>query len=177
VKLFFVLVALYLNTYAQYSRAEWITSWKDADRDCQDTRQEVLIRESLVTPTMDEKGCKVLKGLWVCFYSGKLVTDPSLLEIDHVVPLKNVYLSGGSTFTPEDKHEYAQDLETPEVLIAVTVSVNRSKGDKSPDQWMPPFIGYHCDYLSRWLSVKETWGLSMTSAESTFVYNSIAKCP
>ena len=44
-----------------YNRADY-KHWIDADKDCQNTRQEVLIAESLERVTLDKKGCKVVKG-------------------------------------------------------------------------------------------------------------------
>ena len=55
----------------QYSRSDY-KHWIDADKDCQDTRQEVLIAESLEKPILDEKGCKVISGKWFDPYTNIL---------------------------------------------------------------------------------------------------------
>ena len=44
-------------------RAKNFGGWVDADRDGENTREEVLIAESLVPVTRDSKG-KVVAGLW-----------------------------------------------------------------------------------------------------------------
>ncbi|KKK56840.1 hypothetical protein LCGC14_3060470, partial [marine sediment metagenome] len=86
-----------VGAVSDYNRSEW-GRWRDQDGDCQDPRQEVLITESLEAPTLDEKGCKVLLGRWLCQLTGVTFSDPRLLDIDHIVPLREAHYSGGQTY-------------------------------------------------------------------------------
>ena len=157
-----------------YDRLEWHPRWLDADKDCQDTRQEVLISESATPPVMDAKGCRVLSGTWLDPYTGNTFTDPAKLDIDHVVPLHEAHLSGGWAWTVEQKRAYANDLINPESLQAVHNGANRSKGNRNPGDWMPPNVGYHCDYLKAWLQIKERYGLTLTVKEARAI--SVKRC-
>jgi hypothetical protein len=61
--------------------------WVDADHDGCDTREEVLRAESRSQAQVDPVGCKVLAGDWYSLYDGLTFTDPTELDIDHVVAL------------------------------------------------------------------------------------------
>ena len=71
--------------------------WIDADKDKCDTRAEVLISESVVKPKVD-KNCKITGGKWLSAYDGKSVTNASLLDVDHLVPLAEAWRSGAKFF-------------------------------------------------------------------------------
>jgi hypothetical protein len=51
--------------------------WTDDDSDCQDTRQEVLISESIGPVEMDDRECRVVSGRWFDPFTGQTFTDPS----------------------------------------------------------------------------------------------------
>ena len=44
---------------------------------------------------LDADGCRVVGGQWHDPYTGTTFTDPSRLDIDHLVPLAEVHRSGG----------------------------------------------------------------------------------
>ena len=153
-------------TTAPYNRAEW-QHWIDADGDCQDTRQEVLIKETLVAPTLDARGCRVMVGMWRDEYTGAVFTDPSDLDIDHRVPLAAAHRSGGWAWDPARKRAYANDLQDAAHLVAVSASANRSKSDRGPDEWRPPLRDSWCQYANTWRAVKQRWALSVSPQEDT----------
>jgi hypothetical protein len=135
-----------------YSRREY-GGWIDADRDGQNTRQEVLQEES------------VLGFVWLSPYTGKLVSNSRLLDIDHMVPLAEAHRSGGHAWNRERKRDYANDLNNLDHLIAVSASANRSKGSKDPAKWMPPNRAYWCKYLIDWVVIKLNYSLTIDHDE------------
>ena len=147
-----------------YKRSQY-GRWIDADGDCQDTRQEVLISESLVAVTLDSTGCRVTAGLWYCPYTDRTFENPRFLDIDHFIPLSEVHRSGGDAWSAKKKRAYANDLDHPMTLIAVHLGANRSKGSRDPFRWMPLNKKYHCDYAVHWLALKRYWGLDMDISE------------
>jgi len=127
---------------AAYNREDYLPRWADADRDCQNTRQEVLITESHVAVTLDNRGCRVISGQWHDPYTGRVFTDPRKLDIDHLVPLKEAHDSGAASWSQPRKRAYANDLSYPEALIAVYNGANRAKGPRDPASWLPPNTAY-----------------------------------
>ena len=149
----------------RYDRSEW-KHWTDADRDCQDARQETLIAESTV-PVEFRTGdrCKVSAGRWIAPYTGTAVENPSDLDIDHMVPLYNAHQSGGWRWSAARKEEYANYLGYPGHLIAATAGANRQKGADGPEEWRPPDETYWCQYALDWMAIKTRWGLTAAERE------------
>ena len=161
----------------EYERAQW-KHWIDADRDCQDTRDEVLIAESEIAVTFKtDRNCEVVSGRWTDPYTGEVFTNPGELDIDHMVPLRNAHRSGGWLLDFEQRKAFANDLEHPEHLVAVKASANRSKGFRGPDKWLPPNDAYHCDYVTFWEEIKNRWQLTITDAEAAAISTVRAQCP
>jgi hypothetical protein len=166
-----------LRPSATYKRREW-KHWLDEDRDCQNTRTEVLVAESEVPVRfMDARRCKVLTGRWTCPYTGKVVFDPGLLDVDHVVALGNAARSGGYAWSPERKTAYANDVNDPSHLIAVDRSANQAKRDRGPEAWLPPRPEYQCTYVRTWVAIKKRWGLTTTLPERRAIASLLHDCP
>lgn len=158
-----------------YRRAEW-RHWIDADHDGQDTRTEVLVDENVGTLLLSKDGRKVLRGVWVCPYSGEVITDPKKLDVDHVVALGEAAASGGQAWSRERKELYANDLSDENHLIAVKASLNRQKGAKDPAAWMPPRKAFGCEYVRIWRDIKRRWRLEIDAAEEAALKDMEAGC-
>lgn len=164
------------DTIAHFERNSF-KHWTDIDGDCQDARSEVLIRDAdgLVT-FKSSRECVVESGLWIDPFTGREFTDPSNLDIDHVVPLENAFLSGAWNWTVERRELYANSMDDSRHLMAVDHKENRRKGSKGPEDYMPPNKSFHCDYIDAWISIKRDWGLKMTVSEAESAFGTHFGC-
>lgn len=147
-----------------FNRQDW-PHWIDEDRDCQDTRAEILLRDTL-SPVKFKRNklCNVSWGRWLCPYTGKEIRKASELDIDHLVPLAHAQRNGGATWSREKKRQFANDSLN---LLAVEARANRAKGDQGPDRWRPPQRKFWPEYARRWREVKKKYGLGSSAAEET----------
>src|SRR3990167_2596798 len=152
-----------------YRRADW-RYWLEADGDCQNTRQEVLIEESLIQVTLSPDGCRVLAGQWLDPYGGEGYTDPRQLDIDHVVPLGAAHRMGGWRWSRMRKAEFANDPGAPPHLTAPTARMNRQEGDRGPATWLPPRTRSQCRYVRAWQAIATRWALALSPADQAAVH-------
>ncbi|WP_205576198.1 HNH endonuclease family protein [Streptomyces europaeiscabiei] len=150
--------------------------WIDADRDSCSTRSEVLIEEAVTAP---EQGvnCALSGGTWYSAYDAITFNQARALDIEHLVPLAESWDSGASTWTAGERQAYANDLDDPRALIAVSATSNRSKADQDPTTWQPPAEGYRCSYATDWIAIKTRWALAVDPAEQATLTNVLDGCP
>ncbi|EMF56387.1 MULTISPECIES: HNH endonuclease family protein [Streptomyces] len=148
----------------------------DADRDGCHTRSEVLIEEAVTAP---EQGvnCALSGGIWYSPYDSITFDQARALDIDHLVPLAESWDSGASSWTAGERQAYANDLDDPRALIAVSASSNRSKADQDPTTWQPPAEGYRCTYATDWTAIKTRWALAVDPAEQATLTDVLDSCP
>lgn len=155
--------AISSESQTSYNRRDW-KHWTDEDGNCRNTRAEVLIRESLVNVEFrDSRMCSVLSGLWLDVYTARFYEEAALMDIDHIVPLSWAHARGGYAWDAAARQAFANDLVN---LTAVHASVNRSKGSKGPDQWLPPNLDHHCKYLADFMLVVMKYELMMAEQEA-----------
>ena len=147
--------------------------WIDVDKDGCNTRYEVLIAEAIVKPKVGA-GCYLTGGKWRSPYDGKVFTNPTGLDIDHMVPLAEAWRSGAWAWTAAQRMDFANDLEDSRSLLAVTASLNRSKGDRDVAAWLP--IKAQCNYISSWIAVKWRFDLTVDPVEGEFLQTKITDC-
>lgn len=156
-----------------YNRAEW-KHWTDEDRDCMNTRHEMLVAQASGTVRLSPDGCYVSSGLWIDPYSGKRYTRASELDVDHIIPLKWANDHGGGEWSFVDKEKFAND---PINLLVVDDGLNQAKGAQGPSEWMPPNHNYRCRYLFRWDAVLKAYpGLKMSATEQRTMNKMLQSC-
>ena len=158
------------NRYG-YDRARF-RHWNDVDKDCQDTRAEVLKAESRAATN---SGCTIRYGSWYSTYDGLTLKHASDVDIDHLVPLAEAWDSGARTWSDGKRQAFANDLVDPRVLVAVSASSNRSKSDQDPAEWLP--AKNVCGYVKQWVAVKTRWSLTVDPAERKVLYSAAHRCP
>ena len=155
--------------YARSKFRHWITQ-----PDGCSTREAVLVRDAT---TVNANGCRIISGSWFSPYDATTWTSGSRLDIDHMVPLKEAWVSGASAWSADRRKAFANDMGWRGSLIAVSASSNRSKGDKDPARWMPPSTSFWCTYLFDWIDVKYRWRLSVDQVEKQAIAQDLASCP
>lgn len=154
-----------------YSRDKF-PHWHIVEGSC-DTREEVLKRDG--DNVRVDADCQPISGMWTSPYDGATWTDASDVDIDHVVPLAQSWVSGAASWTQARREQFANDLTRPQ-LKAVTDNVNQSKGDKAPDEWKPPLVSYWCEYATDWITVKHFYQLTVTTAEKSALSQMLDHC-
>ncbi|MDD9383155.1 HNH endonuclease family protein [Streptomyces sp. ZAF1911] len=159
------------HSMAGYSR-EKFPHWAKQFGTC-DTREVVLARDG--EGVEQDAECRATSGTWTSLYDNKTFTVAGQLDIDHMVPLANSWRSGADTWTTAKRKQFANDLEHSQ-LIAVSAASNRSKGDQSPETWVPTNNLYWCTYSRAWTHIKSIYGLSVTEGEKFALEGMLNTC-
>ncbi|AOS63722.1 putative DUF1524 family protein [Actinoalloteichus hymeniacidonis] len=158
-----------MDGYSRELFPHWI-SWGDR---C-NTRELVLIRDGSDVEVDQE--CRAVTGTWWSVYDDVEVSPASGVDIDHMVPLAAAWRSGADEWDTARRRQFANDLEAPQ-LFAVSARSNRSKGDQTPADWVPPATGYHCTYAVHWTEVKTRYDLTITDDEQAALSGMLDTCP
>ena len=142
------------------------------------TRIESLKRDSVQPLTNKELGnCEDFTGgQWLDLYSGNMIDDHKIIDIDHFVPLMNAFVSGGWKWPWWKKENYANYMKDPLHLVSVSAKENRSKGAKHPGLYMPPLESFQCEYIKQWVAIKFRWNLAFTTDEASALEVYSMKC-
>ncbi|WP_130177396.1 HNH endonuclease family protein [Cryobacterium sp. SO1] len=113
----------------------------DFDQNGCDTRNDILTRD-LTGTDIDPATCRVYTGILTDPYTGETIDfvrgqeTSADVQIDHLLPLKAVYATGGEAWPAEKREALAND---PVNLLAVKGTENSSKSDSLPSEWLPGF--------------------------------------
>lgn len=156
----------------KYERKDY-KHWLDIDRDCQNTRQEILISRSLEKVVFkNKKKCTVVDGKWEDYYFPQIHTKAKEVDIDHLIPLQHAHYAGAYLWSSKKKKEFAND---PENLVITEKIYNRQKGAKAIHEWVPVHKEYACKYIRDWIKIKNKYGLVISKEERTTI--EVSGCP
>lgn len=168
------------QSIARYYRESFGQAWYDLDRNGCDTRNDILRRDlEQVVLKADTHGCKVLEGLLQDPYTGETLSFASgadtsvLVQIDHLVPLSWAWRHGAEFWTDDQRVAFAND---PRNLRATSGSVNQSKSDSGPAEWMPPSAAAHCIYAMDYVAVLSGWHLGINRADRAALERTLHAC-
>ncbi|SNR78865.1 HNH endonuclease family protein [Blastococcus mobilis] len=153
-------------------------AWSDVDRNGCHQRNDVLHRDLTEVEVREgTQGCVVIAGVLDDPYTGRTVpfakSYAAEVPIDHVVPLAAAWVQGAAGWSADQRRVFANDLAN---LMATTRSENSSKGDSTADEWVPSDPAYGCSYATVVVTVKSTYALSVTPAESRALQSLLATC-
>jgi len=115
-----LLVTLQLSACPKYNRKD-DCHWIDEDRDCQNTRNEVLIQESLeLAICKSSKGCRVSSRKWYGSFTGKSFTNSGEGENgenSYKEGLEHGRLSAGNEEVNTPKHHFHLFIPTLKSII------------------------------------------------------------
>lgn len=152
--------------------------WEDLDRNGCNTRIDILRRDS--APAITTPGCSIAGGNWPLVYITGVTTDPTQIDIDHIVPLSYAWSNGASGWQDPAGHldvlrlhEFAND---PANLWAVDASENRRKGDAGPAAYQPPARDVWCAYGQRFQAVLTKYNLAVPPTDLEMLGNLTSTC-
>lgn len=154
---------------AVYDRDEW-NHWVGSP--C-NARETALMEQAVEYELREGSECRIDVGLWITPYSGAEITNPSAIDMDHVIPLAYAAENGGNEWSLSKKEEFAND---PINLLATSPKENRSKGKRGPSEYMPPLESYHCEYAVAWVEVSFKYELSMPEEDKNRLTEALGTC-
>ncbi|KAF5976623.1 bacterial-type extracellular deoxyribonuclease [Fusarium bulbicola] len=144
--------------------------WETYEGAC-NTREYVLKRDG--TSVVTNSACAATSGTWKSPYDGATWTQASDIDIDHMVPLKNAWISGAASWTTAKRTQFANDVTRPQLWAGKSTKPNalRIKNNK-----LTSSSNFYCTYAKSWIQVKSYWQLTITSAEKTALGSMLDYC-
>lgn len=130
-----------------YNRSACFGSWIDEDGDGLNTRQEAL-NSALYS--------KDGENYYYDPYTGQMYRKSSILDADHIVPLKWAWDHGADKWMQEKRIAFANDSKN---VMLVHRTPNRSKGDAGLEKYLPPNLGICSWYIEQFLMICKKYQL------------------
>ena len=153
-------------------------------------RSDELRRESITDSKDDESGSSVVSGEWNLVYEKGTTTDPDVIQIEHGLPLFNIfcraYSANGGNYFEGDPPEWHEEIANDSVLVfVVNARSNESRGGaswgkspsyKNPNGWKPNNADVYCPWLALQGDMLKKYGLAVTEQEREIAVKALEDC-
>ncbi|WP_206185048.1 HNH endonuclease family protein [Thermoactinospora rubra] len=156
-----------------YTRRHYGKNWTDAAPGVPYARNGCRTRDDLLTrdgTDLRKNGCHVTALHLDDPYTGRRLTRPSDIQVDHVIPLSYAWRMGARHWPKPKRLAFAQD---PLNLLPVHGEANEAKDGSGPAAWLPPQRRIRCSYAVRWAQVALKYDLPVTPADKATM---LAQC-
>lgn len=166
---------------SDYERSKFASAWSTKDKgviatkvnkelhSCSlNTRSQLLSKNALTMRIGSNKVCIPLTGRWLDYYTSEEIADANIIGVDHVVSLKDAWISGAKDWTKEQRNEFYNDTKN---LVLTNQMLNIAKSDKSPSKWEVKFKNrkIECKYIEKYNLIKQIYNLSYDSEEIDYM--------
>lgn len=169
----------------KYQATEW-PYWSNV-RTCWTVKEEVLaenaisgtliLEDILGNPTKNiSDACSIISGKWVDSYDGKTLTNLNKLTVDHTISLNYVATHGGNAWSASKKQSYANNFSDSGQLVVVSEIEQKAKNNTTSNLWLPSNKSYQCQYAKNWVNVASTWGISVSSTDTSKLKTALTVC-
>ncbi|MDT5190611.1 MAG: hypothetical protein QOI28_2862 [Mycobacterium sp.] len=160
------------DRHTDFARYRFGEAWSDdvgvevGHNGC-NTRDDVL-RRDLVDLTVRPGTCFAQRGTLHDPYRGETIafvrgpTTSGAVQIDHVVALADAWYKGARDWDDQRRRDFAND---PRNLLAVSAKGNFDKAFRDAAGWLPPNVGFRCQFVARQVEVKTAYGLWVSDKE------------
>jgi uncharacterized protein DUF1524 len=142
------------------------------------TRDDVLARD-LTGVAIRPGTCFVARGTLHDPYRGDTIAfvrgpaTSEAVQIDHVVSLADAWYKGARDWDDKRRRDFAND---PRNLLAVSAKGNFDKAFRDAASWLPPNVGFRCQFVARQVEVKTAYGLWVSDKEARAMAEVLAGC-
>ncbi|MGH3675922.1 MAG: HNH endonuclease family protein [Mycobacterium sp.] len=171
------------DRHTDFARYRFGESWSDdvnvefGHNGC-NTRDD-LLRRDLADLLVRPGTCYAQSGVLHDPYTGETIAftrgpDTSeAVQIDHLVSLSDAWYKGARDWDDQRRRDFAND---PRNLLAVGAQVNFDKAFRDATAWLPPNVGFHCEFVTRQIAVKTAYRLWVSANEKRAMADVLADC-
>lgn len=136
----------------------------------EDTRTEYNVAEYPSGSTLDLIKAQELGGIFGAFEDQCFDTYKDV-DVDHLVARKEAHDSGLCAAEAQTKIDFSNDLEN---IALASASVNRSKSDRDPAEWLPEHNA--CWYVWQHMHIKRKYDMTIDEAEKNAIDSVLQEC-